>query len=72
MLFDNITVRLLGSDDFPIEAKRAAARDLSEAAAAGALTVRTSSPLTLDRTAEAHSRVDAGSRSRVLVDVEGT
>ena len=25
MLFDNVTIRLLGSDDFPAEAKRQAA-----------------------------------------------
>ena len=32
MLFDNVTIRLLGSDDFPAEAKRQAAIDLTSAA----------------------------------------
>jgi hypothetical protein len=38
MLFANVTIRLLGSDNFPAEAKDAAARDLTEAAARSALT----------------------------------
>ena len=38
MLFGNLTIRLLGSDDFPETAKRQAAVDLTEAAARGALT----------------------------------
>ena len=33
MLFDNVTIRLLGSDDFPADAKRQAAADLTQAAA---------------------------------------
>lgn len=39
LLFDNVTLRLLGSDDFPAESKRQAARDLTTAAAVGALTI---------------------------------
>lgn len=35
MLFDNLTIRLLGSDDFPADAKQQAARDLTEAARTG-------------------------------------
>ena len=35
MLFANVTLRLLGSDDFPAEAKQQAARDLTGTAAAG-------------------------------------
>ena len=38
LLFDNVTLRLLGSDDFPAEAKRQAARDLT-VPSRGALTV---------------------------------
>ncbi len=67
MLFDNVTLRLLGSDDFPAEAKRQAAVDLVAAARAGALSVPVAPPLPLARIADAHERVDAGSRSRVLV-----
>ena len=40
MLFDNITIRLLGSDDFPTDAKTQAAEDLTAAAAAGAAGAR--------------------------------
>jgi len=36
MLLDNVTIRLLGSDDFPVEAKQQAAADLTLAAAEGA------------------------------------
>jgi NADPH2:quinone reductase len=67
MLFDNVTIRLLGSDDFPAEAKRDAARDLTTAAAEGAIQVRTGHPLPLDAITEAHLRVDAGTRERVLL-----
>jgi NADPH2:quinone reductase len=69
MLFDNLTIRLLGSDDFPATAKQQAAADLTAAAAAGALQVAIGTPLPLAQTADAHQRVDAGGRERVLVDV---
>ena len=42
MLFDNLTIRLLGSDDFPVEAKQQAGVDLTAAARAGALRIRSS------------------------------
>ncbi|WP_280315368.1 hypothetical protein [Nocardia abscessus] len=60
LLFNNVTLRLLGSDDFPAEARRQAPRDLPAAAAGGALTVDV---------AKAHDRIDAGGRGRVLVDI---
>ena len=69
MLFDNITIRLLGSDDFPAEAKQQAARDLTSAAAQGALTIPIGTPVPLDRIADAHERVDAGARARVLLAI---
>jgi NADPH2:quinone reductase len=69
MLFDNVTIRLLGSDDFPPEAKQQAAADLTAAAAAGALSIAIGPPLPLDRIAEAHDRVDAGARDRVLLQI---
>jgi NADPH2:quinone reductase len=65
MLFDNITIRLFGSDDFPIEAKRQAAADLTTVAPK--LSLRIGRPLPLASAAEAHDRVDAGSRDRVLL-----
>jgi NADPH2:quinone reductase len=69
MLFDNITIRLFGSDDFPTDAKQQAAKDLTTAAQGGALAIPIATPLPLADTAEAHDQVDAGSRSRVLVAV---
>ena len=69
MLFDNITIRLLGSDDFPTEAKQQAAADLTAAARDGALIIPVGAPLPLDRAAEAHDRVDAGTRERVLLAI---
>jgi NADPH:quinone reductase len=69
MLFANTTLRMLGSDDFPAEAKRQAARDLTAAAAVGALTVDIAHRYPLEEIAKAHDHVDAGSRGRVLVAV---
>jgi NADPH:quinone reductase len=69
MLFDNMSIRLLGSDDFPITAKEQAAQDLTAAAAEGALSIAIGTPRPLARTAEAHDDVDTGSRNRVLVAI---
>ncbi|MEV4277532.1 NADPH:quinone reductase [Actinoplanes xinjiangensis] len=68
-LFNNVTLRLLGSDDFPIEARRQAARDLTAAAAVGALTVDVGARFPLAGIAQAHDRIDAGGRGRVLIDI---
>jgi NADPH:quinone reductase len=69
MLFANVTLRLLGSDDFPAEAKQQAARDLTGAAAAGALHVEVGQSYPLHRIAGAHDHVDAGTRGRILVHI---
>jgi NADPH:quinone reductase len=69
MLFSNIAIRLIGSDDVPATAKQQAATDLTSAARAGALSVRIGTPLPLARAAEAHDRVDAGTRDRVLLAI---
>lgn len=69
MLFANLTIRLLGSDDFPPDAKHQAAADLTAAAQDGALHIPIDDPLPLDRIAEAHDRVDAGARRRVLLSI---
>jgi NADPH:quinone reductase len=71
MLFDNITIRLLGSDDFPAAAKQQAAVDLTAAAGDGALSIPIGTPLPLERAAEAHDRVDARTRDRVLLAIPG-
>jgi len=69
MLFANLTIRLLGSDDFPPAARRQAARELTAAAQDGALRIPLDEPLPLVRIAEAHDRVDAGTRNRVLLSI---
>jgi NADPH2:quinone reductase len=69
MLFDNITIRLLGSDDFPAAAKQQAAADLTAAARAGALSVTVDALLPLEQAAQAHDRVDQGARGRVLLTI---
>jgi NADPH2:quinone reductase len=69
MLFDNVTIRLLGSDDFPPAAKRHATVDLTTASRERALDIRVATPLSLERAAEAHDLVDAGTRERVLLAI---
>jgi NADPH2:quinone reductase len=70
LLFANVTLRLLGSDDFPADAKRHAATELTSAAAAGALTVRAAAPYPLDDIAAAHEAVETGGAAgRVLVAI---
>jgi NADPH2:quinone reductase len=69
LLFNNVTLRLLGSDDFPTEAKRQAVRDLTAAAAVGALNIAIGDRYPLEDIAKAHDRVDAGGHGRVLVTV---
>jgi NADPH2:quinone reductase len=67
LLWSNVTIRLLGSDDFPVAAKQEAASALTTAARDGSISVAIGAPLPLDRIAEAHDRVDAGTRERVLI-----
>lgn len=67
MLFSNVTIRLLGSDDFPPQARQEAVADLTAAACEGALAIAIGQPLALERIAEAHDRVARGSRTRVLL-----
>jgi NADPH2:quinone reductase len=69
MLFDNITIRLIGSDDFSPEAKQQAATDLTTAALAGGLVVPTASPFPLEQAAAAHERVDSSNRQRVVLAI---
>jgi NADPH2:quinone reductase len=69
MLFNNVTIRLLGSDDFSPAAKQQAAADLSAAARDGALAIEIDSLLPLDRAAEAHDRVDSGTSGRVQLQI---
>jgi NADPH2:quinone reductase len=69
MLFDNIVIRLLGSDDFSPASKQQAAVDLTAAAVDGVLLMPIGTPVPLERAAEAHDLVDAGTRDRVLLAI---
>src|SRR5271165_7293483 len=69
MLFANMIIRLLGSDDFPAAAKQQAAADLTAAARDGALSIPVDAPLPLEQAAQAHDRVDAGARARILLAI---
>lgn len=70
LLFANVTIRLLGSDDFPVEAKRQAARDLTSAASDGALTISRAPLYPLTDIAAAHEAVENGDRAgRVLLRI---
>jgi NADPH2:quinone reductase len=69
MLFDNMTIRMLGSDDFPATARQQAAADLTTAARSGALSVAVAPPMPLEHAADAHDRVAAGTRERVILAV---
>jgi len=70
LLFANVTIRLLGSDDFPAAAKDTAARDLTSAAAQGWLYVTVGDIFPLVRIAAAHELLESGKASgRVLVSL---
>jgi len=69
MLFDNVTIRLLGSDDFPTKAKQRAAEDLTSAARDGFLNLAIGVPHPLDRAAQAHDLVDQGTRKRAVLAI---
>jgi NADPH:quinone reductase len=69
MLFNNVAIRLLGSDDFSAEAKQQAAQDLTTAATAGALRIELGQQYPLEQIAQAHDRVDARGSGRTLVTI---
>ncbi|MGQ0837248.1 NADPH:quinone reductase [Actinokineospora sp.] len=70
LLFSNVTLRLLGSDDFPRAGKRHAARDLTEAVHTGHLHIPVGRPFALDDIAAAHVAVESGGRGgRVLIAI---
>jgi len=68
LVFKNIRVFFLGSDDFPLEAKAAAARALNEALQAGWEGFEIAERIPLSDIATAHEHVESPSRSgRVIV-----
>jgi NADPH2:quinone reductase len=71
LLFANVTIRLMGSDDFSTAAKAQAATDLTSAAAAGALHIPVGTVYALSDIAAAHDHVDNGPRDgRILVRLD--
>jgi NADPH2:quinone reductase len=73
LAFKNVTIRLLGSDDFPADARRKAASDLTVAAAAGDLRYRIAARFPLTEIAAAHeAAARPGGGGRVVMDVAAT
>jgi NADPH2:quinone reductase len=73
MLFQNVVLRLIGSDDFPAEAKQEAVADIADAVAEGGLVPDVGLRVPLERIADAHQAVEDHSvRGRVLVEVSGS
>ncbi len=72
MLFANVTLRLLGSDDFSPQAKQQAGADLTAAAQAGAVRIAIAPVHPLTEIAAAHEAVDNRFRDgRVLLTIPG-
>jgi NADPH:quinone reductase len=70
LLFKNVTIRLVGSDDLPEVAERRAVEDIAVCLEAGALRPRIALRLPLERIAEAHEAVDGGPfGGRVILDI---
>ena len=70
LLFKNVTIRLVGSDDLPEGANREAAADITACLEAGALHPRIAQRLLLERIADAHEAVEgARSGGRVILDI---
>ena len=69
LLFANVTLRLLGSDDFSRETQQQAAQDLTAAAATGDLQIAIAARYWLSEIARSHELVEGGVRGRVLLDI---
>ena len=71
LAFQNVVIRLLGSDDFPQQAKRQAAADLVLCLEAGALRTEIREVFPLERIADAHRAVEHPRGSgRVVIAVD--
>jgi NADPH2:quinone reductase len=71
LLFKNVTIRLVGSDDLPEVAERRAVEDIAACLEAGALRPRIALRLPLERIAQAHEAVDGGQfGGRVILDID--
>jgi NADPH2:quinone reductase len=67
LLFKNARVFLLGSDDFPMDQKLAAAAEVNELLAAGWQGLRVDRIFPLDEIAAAHAHAESRPRGRVLL-----
>jgi NADPH:quinone reductase len=73
LLFKNVRVFFLGSDDFPAEAKAAAARELNAAVDAGWLGLEIGQRFPLSAIAEAHEYLEGRpGPGRVILVIEGS
>jgi NADPH2:quinone reductase len=71
LLFKNVTIRLVGSDDLPEDAERQAVEDIAACLEAGALQPRIALRLPLECISEAHEAVEGGqSGGRVILDID--
>lgn len=69
LAFADVSLRLLGSDDFPPAVKAEAARDLTSALLEGRLRAAIAARLPLQDIALAHEQVEQGAGGRVLLTV---
>lgn len=67
--FADVSLRLLGSDDFPPAVKAEAARELTAALLEGRLHTAIAQRLPLDNIAQAHEQVERGAGGRVLLSL---
>ena len=71
LLFKNVTIRLLGSDDFPRDAVRWAVADIVSCLEKGLLVAEIGARFPLEEIAAAHEAVEQSSvRGRVLLTIE--
>jgi len=69
LAFADVSLRLLGSDDFPPAVKAEAARDLTAALLEGRLRAAIAARLPLQDIALAHEQVERGAGGRVVLDL---
>jgi NADPH2:quinone reductase len=70
LLFKNVMLRLVGSDDLPVAAEGAAVEDISQCLAEGRLRPVVAQCFPLERIAEAHDLVEQGGQAgHILIDI---
>ncbi|MDH3843070.1 MAG: zinc-binding dehydrogenase, partial [Myxococcales bacterium] len=70
LVFKNVRVFFLGSDDFPLEAKREAARDMNDAIQQGWVGLPVGARFALEQIAEAHAFIEERKGAgRVIVTI---